>query len=75
MGMLVGMDPDLKCEVRCSQGDLGKNIFTQRVVGIWTALHEEMVEGQIFTSFRRHLDKHLNHQDLVGYRPGFGKRN
>ena len=37
-----------------------KNIFTQRMVGVWNSLSGRVVEVGNLTTFKKHMDEHLN---------------
>ena len=48
--------------------------FTQRVVGAWNTLPEEVVEAGILATFKRHLDGYMNREGIEGYGPSKGRR-
>ena len=53
--------------------DVRKNVFTQRVVTVWNALPGRVVEAGCLTSFKKYLDEHLAHHNILGYGPSAGR--
>lgn len=47
--------------------DLRGECLTQRAVGIWNELPEEVMLAEIVTTFQKHLDSYLNEQNMEGY--------
>ena len=51
----------------------GGNFFTQRAVGVWNELPEEVVEAGTFAPFKKHLDRYMDRTGLEGYGPSADK--
>eukprot|EP00061_Rhincodon_typus_P012952 g39024.t1 len=47
--------------------DVRDRIFTQRVKSAWNVLPEEVVEADIITAFKKHLDEYMNRKGIEGY--------
>ena len=55
-------------------GDVRGRFFTQKVVGAWNALPEEVVEAGTLATFKRQLNGYVNREGIEGYRPSKGRR-
>eukprot|EP00061_Rhincodon_typus_P014646 g41804.t1 len=74
---LEGFNP-VKCEMthfgRSNKGrtytmnDVSKT-GSSRIVEIWNMLPVRAVEAGTLATFKKHLDKHLKHKDIVSYAP------
>uniref|UniRef100_A0A4W3GVX2 Ig-like domain-containing protein n=1 Tax=Callorhinchus milii TaxID=7868 RepID=A0A4W3GVX2_CALMI len=56
VGVSVTRGHSLKISTKRSRGEVRRNVFTQRVIGIWNDLPERAVKSDSITAFKRELD-------------------
>ena len=59
----------LKLSVGRVKTDKRKYFFTQRVIGVWNSLPQEVVMASGLDAFKRGLDRFLEEESIMGYRP------
>ena len=52
--------------------NLRDNFFTQKVVGVWNKLSEEVVGAGTIPLFKKQFDRHMYRAGLEGYGPSAG---
>lgn len=55
------------------RGDLRGDLLMQRVVDIWNVWPEVMVKAEPLLTFKKHLDKYLDHCGIEDYGPNMWK--
>ena len=55
------------------KGDVQGRFFTQRMMGAWNALPEEVIEAGTLATIKRHLDGYMNREGIEGYGPRKGR--
>ena len=55
------------------KGNITGGFFTQRVVGVWNELPDEVVYAGSFLTFKNKLDRYMDEKCLEGYGPCAGQ--
>ena len=57
------------------KGNIRGGFFTQRVVGVWNELPDEVVNAGSLLTLTKNLDRSMDEWCMEGYGPGAGQWN